>query len=92
MKELQGLLTDYHWLKGKVATSSCADAVEEFSAVLPVVPLNRSEEDSVSMYELRLLRDALSLSVKTLETDPAQLPSQLYGRLVPFLVDGETKK
>ena len=40
-KELQDLLTDYHWLKGKIAVTSCGEVVEEFSAVLPVVPLQR---------------------------------------------------
>ena len=92
MKELQDLLTDYRWLKGKIATSSCADVVEEFSAVLPVVPLNRSEADITSMYELRLLKDTLSLSIKTLNSDLSQLPSQLYGRLMPFIAEGGTKK
>ncbi len=92
LRELQDLLTDYHWLKGKIATSSCADVVEEFSAVLPVVPLNRSEDDSSFLYELRLLRDALSLSIKTLNADPSQLPSQLYGRLMPFIVEKGTKR
>lgn len=40
-QELQNLLTDYSWLKAKIHTSSCSDVVEEFSAVLPVVPLQR---------------------------------------------------
>lgn len=40
-QELEGLLTDYSWIKGKILTSSCADLVKEFSAVLPVVPLQR---------------------------------------------------
>ena len=92
MKELQALLTDYRWLKGKIATSSCADIVEEFSAVLPVVPLNRSKSDGTSLYELRLLRDALSLSIKALNADPSQLPAQLYGRLMPFIAEGDAQR
>lgn len=41
-QELQDLLTDYSWLKGRICTSSCAAAVEDFAAILPIVPLQRS--------------------------------------------------
>lgn len=40
-QELRDLLTDYDWIKGKICTSSCADLVEDFATVLPVVPLQR---------------------------------------------------
>lgn len=40
-EELCALLTDYSWIKGRICTSSCADLVEDFSAIVPVVPLQR---------------------------------------------------
>lgn len=40
-QELQELLTEYDWIKGKILTSSCADLVEDFASVLPVIPLQR---------------------------------------------------
>ena len=39
--ELQELLTDYAWMKATVHASSCADLVGGFSAILPLVPLQR---------------------------------------------------
>lgn len=52
----------------------------------------RSEEEKASFYELRLLRDALSLSIGALNVDPTQLPAQLYGRLLAVLVGSDTKR
>lgn len=39
--ELKELLMDYIWLKGKLTSLSCAEVVEDFAAVLDLVPLNR---------------------------------------------------
>ena len=41
MDELKYLLMDYNWLKGKIFTSSCAEVMEDFAVVLPVVPVHR---------------------------------------------------
>lgn len=41
LDELQSLLTDYNWLKASVHTMSCADLIEYYSTILPVVPLAR---------------------------------------------------
>ena len=39
--ELKQLLTDYSWLKACIRTMPCADIVNWFSDVIPVVPLGR---------------------------------------------------
>lgn len=39
--ELKQLLTDYSWLKACVRTMPCADIINWFSDVIPVVPLGR---------------------------------------------------
>ena len=39
------------------------------------------------MAELRLLHGALQLSLNTLREDPTQLPLQLLGRLLPYVMD-----
>ena len=39
--ELKQLLTDYSWLKACVRTVPCADIINWFSDVIPVVPLGR---------------------------------------------------
>ncbi len=111
--ELHNLLTNYHWLKGRIYTSSCAEVVEDFAAVLPVVPIqrcvkreggrenmnelsifihSRNERDGSAIYELRLLRDALRLSIEVLNTDPGQLSAQICGRLLPFMIESDVKR
>ena len=41
MDELKQLLTDYSWLKACIRTMPCADIINWFSDVIPVVPLER---------------------------------------------------
>ena len=51
----------------------------------------RSEGDGESLYELRLLRNALTLSMESFNADPASFPQQLCGRLLPFIGDDFTR-
>lgn len=42
--------------------------------------------------ELSFVRDTLSLSIKALNSDPLQLPAQLYGRLMPSVMEAKVKR
>jgi hypothetical protein len=66
--ELHQLLLDFEWLQAKLAATDPVALAADYD-LLP---------DDV---ELRLVRDALRLSIHVLARDPRQLPSQLYGRL-----------
>ena len=52
----------------------------------------RSDHASDESDELRLLRDALSLSISTLTLDPTHLSVQLLSRLMPYITDCETER
>ena len=52
----------------------------------------RSEQGNAESDELRLLRDALSLSIPVLNLDPSQLSAQLLSRLMPYITDNETER
>jgi hypothetical protein len=65
---LRALLTDFRWLRGKLAHTSPAAVVADFSLV-------RDDE------ELRLIGEALRLSAHVLARDSDALAGQLLGRL-----------
>lgn len=52
----------------------------------------RSEQCNAESDELRLLRDALSLSIPVLNLDPSQLSAQLLSRLMPYITDNEAER
>lgn len=41
LEELRNFLMDYNWLKASVHIMSCAELIECFSTILPIVPLGR---------------------------------------------------
>jgi len=66
---LRQLLLDYSWLQAKLAATDATDLLADFDLLE-----QRAEP-------LQLLYEALRLSAHVLAQDPAQLPSQLWGRL-----------
>jgi len=70
---LREVLTDYRFLQAKLDASGPQSLVEDYDQLSP---------DSNS--PLGLIQGALRLSMHILKEDPAQLASQLHGRMVGF--------
>jgi WD40 repeat protein len=70
--ELRALLFDYRWLARKLEGTDVQTLVSDYAPGHPWAAANG---------DLRLLHDALSLSIGVLAIDPPQLRSQLLGRL-----------
>lgn len=75
-----------------IGLSKSESRTRYLDCIVSLYTSSRSQSGNVSFYELRLLRDALVLSIKALNVDVAQLPAQLYGRLMPFINHGNTKR
>ena len=72
----ENVLCDYDWLFTKLRATSFRDVIDDFHAASETFP----DED-----ELVLVLEALQLSTTALAHDPAQLASQLVGRLLDKL-------
>ncbi len=67
--DLKALLCNYHWLSAKLRATNVAAVLADYDQV-------GTEAD------LTLIQQAIRLSIVALLRDPAQLPSQLLGRLM----------
>jgi hypothetical protein len=70
ISRLAEMLMDFNWLRAKVETTDMTSLLADFE-LLPEQP-----------EAMRLLYEALRLSAHVLARDSAQLPSQLWGRLL----------
>ncbi|XP_065903262.1 NACHT domain- and WD repeat-containing protein 1-like isoform X2 [Dysidea avara] len=83
LSELQDLICDWNWMMSKNKAMSCEDYVADFAPLVPTV----SESTTATMAELRLIKEAFTHSSEALANNSNALPSQLIGRLYPFLMD-----
>ena len=78
--ELCGILLDYHFIESHLQNADVAAVIEDFSYA-QIAEAQMCKEDKTA---LALIGDALSLASGTLAKNPAQLPTQLFGRLLGF--------
>ncbi len=79
-EELLSLLLDYRFVESRIRKADAAAIVEDFSYAQLSVSMLSSENKTA----LALIGDALSLASGILAKSPAQLPAQLFGRLLEF--------
>lgn len=75
---LRGVLTDFAFLQAKIVEFGPQAVIKDFDLALDSGAMAGLEEATT----LRLVRDALRLSVHPLASDPSQLLTQIWGRLI----------
>ena len=78
-KEAEATLFDCPFLFAKVAAGMVQDLDDEYQALLRNAP----ESDLPRRDLLRLIHDALQLSLHVVTKDPGQFAPQIFGRLLP---------
>lgn len=79
-EELCSILLDYRFIESRMQKADVAAVIEDFSYAQLSVSM-MGNEDKTGM---ALIGDALSLASSTLAKSAAQLPTQLFGRLLEF--------
>ncbi|HEY6890875.1 MAG TPA: DUF4062 domain-containing protein [Solirubrobacter sp.] len=76
-KALRGMVMDFRFMSAKLVAFGVQDLIEDFDLALSHTPRNAKAATTLTM-----LRRALRLSANQLASDPTQLLTQLWGRLL----------
>ncbi|MFC1762831.1 WD40 repeat domain-containing protein [Planctomycetota bacterium] len=81
--QLQVVLTDPEFLESKISHGNTRSVIEDFDLCLRDSVVDQQRESlTLDIEGLRLLRDAMRLSLHILDRQPCQLKSQMLGRLL----------